>query len=198
MPSLEVDKKKAALGKRLFFDVRLSGDAAISCASCHKPEKGYADGMALGDAYPGSKHFRNTPRFNELMTQLGDEQMKEVGNLYTASLPAWIAAGIESALAADAEVTGERILTIGYGSGDAAEIIPMQFVEGWQTAASKIAFDASLAGATDIAEADYVALHDADEDSLITKTTGVFHISRVGRGDASYDDRGIEYYDFVS
>ncbi len=146
-----------------------------------------------------AKHFRSTPRFTELMTQFGSEQMKEVGNLYTASLPAWMAAGIESALAANAEVNGERILTIGYGSGDAAEIIPMRFVEGWQTAAAKIAFNASLDGAVDISEADYLSLHDdADEDLLITNQPGVFHIDRVGCGDASYDDRGIEFYKYIS
>ena len=51
----------AELGKRLFFDPRLSGDAALSCASCHQPDKGFADGLALSEAYPGSSHFRNTP-----------------------------------------------------------------------------------------------------------------------------------------
>jgi cytochrome c peroxidase len=56
-----VDAKKAELGKRLFFDKRLSGDAALSCATCHMPEKGFADGLALSKAYPGSDGFRNTP-----------------------------------------------------------------------------------------------------------------------------------------
>lgn len=32
------------LGKKLFFDKQLSHDNNISCASCHKPELGYADG----------------------------------------------------------------------------------------------------------------------------------------------------------
>lgn len=58
---LKFDAKKAALGKRLFFDVRLSGDAALSCASCHQPNKGFTDGLALAKAYPGSSGFRNTP-----------------------------------------------------------------------------------------------------------------------------------------
>ncbi len=57
----EVDAAKAKLGQRLFFDQRLSGDAALSCASCHQPENGFADGMPLSLAYPGSKGFRNTP-----------------------------------------------------------------------------------------------------------------------------------------
>ncbi len=58
---IEVDAKKAALGKRLFFDTRLSGDAAISCSTCHNPKKGFADGLALAKAYPGSDGFRNAP-----------------------------------------------------------------------------------------------------------------------------------------
>jgi len=61
VPKVEVDPSKAALGKRLFFDPRLSGDAAISCSTCHNPEKGFADGLALAKAYPGSDGFRNAP-----------------------------------------------------------------------------------------------------------------------------------------
>ncbi|MEE8118197.1 MAG: cytochrome c peroxidase [Gammaproteobacteria bacterium] len=61
VPNAEVNKARAALGKRLFFDSRLSGDTQLSCASCHQPDKGFSDGLALGRAYPGSLHFRNTP-----------------------------------------------------------------------------------------------------------------------------------------
>jgi cytochrome c peroxidase len=58
---MKFNAKKAALGKRLFFDERISGDASMSCATCHKPAKGFADGKPLSDAYPGTKGFRNTP-----------------------------------------------------------------------------------------------------------------------------------------
>jgi len=150
------------------------------------------------DLYPNTsnlaKHLRNSAVFASLMTDLGDAEMKEVGNLYTASLPAWMAAGIESALKAGKDLSGTQILTLGYGSGDAAEIIPMTFVDGWQTAASKIAFDESLAGAADINEQNYAALHDTTHNALLTQQSGVFYIDRVGTGDASYDNRGIEYY----
>jgi len=61
VPSAEVNQARALLGKRLFFDSRLSGDTQLSCASCHQPEKGFSDGLALARAYPGSLHFRNTP-----------------------------------------------------------------------------------------------------------------------------------------
>ncbi len=49
------------MGKRLFFDPKLSGDQSLSCSSCHAPENGFSDGLALSEAYPGSRHFRNTP-----------------------------------------------------------------------------------------------------------------------------------------
>ena len=58
---VEVNKAKAELGKRLFFDKRLSGDAAISCATCHQPEHGYGHPDALSPGYPGNDHFRNSP-----------------------------------------------------------------------------------------------------------------------------------------
>ncbi len=61
VPSIKAKAAAAELGKRLFFDKRLSGDAALSCASCHMPDKGFADGLPLSEAYPGSKGFRNTP-----------------------------------------------------------------------------------------------------------------------------------------
>lgn len=61
VPEIKVKAAQAELGKRLFFDKRLSGDAAISCSSCHKPEAGFSDGLPLSAAYPGSSHFRNTP-----------------------------------------------------------------------------------------------------------------------------------------
>jgi cytochrome c peroxidase len=48
---------KVLLGKRLFFDVRMSGNGTQSCASCHEPARAFTDGRALpigstGDVVP--------------------------------------------------------------------------------------------------------------------------------------------------
>ena len=59
--SSKLDPAHVALGRKLFFDPRLSGDATISCATCHNPAHGWADGLPMSDGYPGSKYFRNTP-----------------------------------------------------------------------------------------------------------------------------------------
>ena len=56
----KVSAAKADLGRLLFFDVRLSGDVAISCASCHIPEAAWGDSKPLADAYPGSLYYRNS------------------------------------------------------------------------------------------------------------------------------------------
>ncbi len=60
LPKLKTDQAKADLGKRLFFDRRLSGDAGISCSDCHQPDTGYAHPNALSPGYPGNGHFRNS------------------------------------------------------------------------------------------------------------------------------------------
>lgn len=39
---------KARLGHALFFDPRLSGSNAMSCASCHNPALGWEDGLPTG------------------------------------------------------------------------------------------------------------------------------------------------------
>ena len=52
------DPRAADFGYRLFFDTRLSSNNAISCATCHQPERRFTDGLARGQALGTSK--RNT------------------------------------------------------------------------------------------------------------------------------------------
>ncbi len=60
-PNERPHKQQVDLGRHLFFDPRLSGDATISCATCHDPEKAWCDGQPLSAGYPGTLYFRNTP-----------------------------------------------------------------------------------------------------------------------------------------
>lgn len=59
-PDNPVTPEKVELGRHLYFDPRLSGDLAISCASCHHPEAGWGDGGELSTGYPGTQHWRNS------------------------------------------------------------------------------------------------------------------------------------------
>lgn len=61
LPEPKFNAAQAELGRYFFFDNRLSGDAALSCATCHDPKKGWTDGQPLGKGYPASEYFRNTP-----------------------------------------------------------------------------------------------------------------------------------------
>ena len=58
---IDVKPALADLGKRMFYDTRLSGDDTLACASCHQPGKAFTDGEALSRAYSGAGHFRNAP-----------------------------------------------------------------------------------------------------------------------------------------
>jgi cytochrome c peroxidase len=54
-----------ALGRLLFFDVRLSGDNTQSCASCHSPSKAFSDTTAYSTGIDGNTGNRNAmPLFN--------------------------------------------------------------------------------------------------------------------------------------
>jgi cytochrome c peroxidase len=53
--------EKVALGKQLFFDPRLSGDNTISCATCHRPDKAFGDGLSRAKGVGGKRLYRNTP-----------------------------------------------------------------------------------------------------------------------------------------
>ncbi len=41
------DPRAADLGRRLFFDTRLSANGRVACGTCHQPERGFQDGLAL-------------------------------------------------------------------------------------------------------------------------------------------------------
>lgn len=54
-------KGKVFLGQKLYFDKRLSADDTVSCATCHDPEKGFADGEIVAIGINGQKGARNSP-----------------------------------------------------------------------------------------------------------------------------------------
>ena len=50
-----------ALGRRLFYDNRMSKDNTVSCASCHNPKLGFADGLQISRGVRGMTGVRNAP-----------------------------------------------------------------------------------------------------------------------------------------
>lgn len=159
-----------------------------------------------GEIYPESmkavRVFRSTPKFEEVVTRkmsLGSDRMMDLGNLYTASLPAWVAAGLEEGAERELDLGGKRFVFIGYGSGDAAEAIPIQVMPRWKAAADKIGFRRALDKAVDLNQKQYEALHDGKEaPGLAYRPSGEFVIDRIGsRHESDFQDLGIEYYRYV-
>ncbi len=52
---------KVELGRRLFFDARLSLDGTVSCATCHNPSLGFSDGRARSIGIFGQEFKRGAP-----------------------------------------------------------------------------------------------------------------------------------------
>ncbi len=158
------------------------------------------------DAYPAAsrllKAFRKRDGYRDCVEgklRLGSAAAMELGNLYTAALPAWLAAGLDDAAGNDVALDNHELLLLGYGSGDAAEAIPARVVPGWQAAARAIRFQAALAGAVDLDRQQYASLHDqgALDDAQGTGPAGVV-IDHVGtHDDHDLHDRGVAYYRYL-
>jgi cytochrome c peroxidase len=48
------------LGKKLFWDGRLSGNGTMGCVACHQPDLGWGTGGPISFGYPGAQHWRNS------------------------------------------------------------------------------------------------------------------------------------------
>ena len=52
---------KIALGRKLFFDKRLSRDGTLACASCHDPGLAFSDGRKVARGINGAEGTRSAP-----------------------------------------------------------------------------------------------------------------------------------------
>lgn len=200
----DADPRLAALAA----DAGVDHEALISELRAQPDVPGLAvSGQLNADAYPLAagvlQCFRRDSLYAEVVSgklELGAARMQDLGNLYTAALPAWLAAGLEDALTQNLEKAGQIWLAVGYGSGDAAEAIPMRVADGWQAAAQKIRFGQALGGAVDLDAPAYAALHAGEDAAQLTRRPQEeFVIESVGeRTDADYHDAGIAYHRYVA
>jgi cytochrome c peroxidase len=52
---------KVALGRKLFFDRRLSLDGSVACSTCHDPARAFTDGRPVSVGIKGRQGQRNAP-----------------------------------------------------------------------------------------------------------------------------------------
>jgi hydroxymethylglutaryl-CoA synthase len=169
-------------------------------ASLAEPEllqyEAYPLTMAVFRVFRASRKYRR-----EILDKLalGSDTMLDLGNLYTAALPAWMAAGFEQAYDENRLEVGEEVLTLGYGSGDAAEVIPFFMADGWREATEAIGFGDAMRHAVDLNFEQYEALHAGRHArDLEYLPINEFVIDRVGQTeDRHFSDLGIEYYRYV-
>lgn len=163
-------------------------------------ENGYTD------PYPNAmavvRAFRSTDKHKQVVEvpmQLGSATMQDLGNLYTAALPAWLAAGLAQASEEKRDLAGEELLLVGYGSGDAAEAIPAQVVPQWRKAAQKIDIHGALKDPINLTQAQYEELHKTGKvEGLDGIVSGEFIIERTGVvGEGPLSDTGVDYYHYV-
>ncbi|MCC7245333.1 MAG: cytochrome-c peroxidase [Saprospiraceae bacterium] len=57
----ELTPARFALGKRLFYEVAMSRDSSISCASCHAPHLAFSDSVTFSPGVGGAAGKRNAP-----------------------------------------------------------------------------------------------------------------------------------------
>lgn len=63
-------KASVVLGRKLFFDAKLSADGTVACATCHRPEHGFASPEKLSVGVGGKVGKRNSPSlFNRVYGQ---------------------------------------------------------------------------------------------------------------------------------
>jgi cytochrome c peroxidase len=56
-----ITDEKIALGRRLFFDRRLSRDGSIACATCHDPNRAFSTASSVATGIGGRQGRRNAP-----------------------------------------------------------------------------------------------------------------------------------------
>ncbi|QGM45039.1 methanobactin export MATE transporter MbnM [Methylocystis heyeri] len=56
-----MSEAKFQLGRRLFYDKRLSGNGTLACSSCHLQERAFTDGRMTGTGSTGENTPRNPP-----------------------------------------------------------------------------------------------------------------------------------------
>ncbi|APR80358.1 Cytochrome c551 peroxidase [Minicystis rosea] len=56
-----LDARRIALGKKLYFDPRLSRDGTVACATCHDVSRGFTDRRAASEGIGGKVGRRNAP-----------------------------------------------------------------------------------------------------------------------------------------
>ncbi len=85
-PTASAGLTRAELGKKLFFDRRLSADHSVSCATCHRPENAFTNGKKLAIGAFHKSGDRNVPTLLNRAGTRGQFWDMRVGSLEAQAL----------------------------------------------------------------------------------------------------------------
>lgn len=148
------------------------------------------------------RHWRQSDDYGERVTGAlgaGEAVMRGLGNLYTAALPAWLMAGLAAAFAGSDDIAGQNWLAVGYGSGDAAELLSLRVAPEWRAAAELLQPDAALDAAIDLDADGYAAIHaagaQAPENAPVREAFVIDTVGELDRPD--WADAGVASYRYA-
>jgi len=132
--------------------------------------------------------------------KFGKELTKELGNIYSGSIFAWLAAGLEYSIKNGKTLNGKDALLIGYGSGDAAEVIPISFTQNCCDNEKSIKYSAAFSNPVNLDHNQYIKLRTNKVlEGIESKKSKGFIVSKVGTEESTdFQDAGIEYYKYLS
>ena len=132
--------------------------------------------------------------------KLGNDLTKEMGNIYSGSIFAWLAAGIEDSMKNGKDLNGKDGLLIGYGSGDAAEVIPISFTQDCCDKESNIKYSSAFSEPVNLNHKQYIKLRtNKILEGVESRKSKGFVVSKVGKEESTdFQDAGIEYYEYLN
>ena len=132
--------------------------------------------------------------------ELGSELTKEMGNIYSGSIFGWLAAGIEDSKKNGKTLNGKDALLIGYGSGDAAEVIPITFTNECCELDKNIKYSDAFDSPINLDHNQYVKLRTNKVlEGIQSSNNKGFFVSKIGSEESKdFQDAGIEYYEYLN
>ena len=149
------------------------------------------------------KKIKNDDQFQSKILakiEFGSLLTMEMGNIYSGSVFGWLAAGMEDAISRGIDWSNKEALLFGYGSGDAAEVIPLIFTNDWKEASIKTNFSGAFEDQYDLSHQQYLTLRsEKTTNGIDYQLRNQFIVKRIGTEERDdFQDAGIEYYEFLN
>ena len=149
------------------------------------------------------KKIKNDDQFqNKILAKIefGSLLTMEMGNIYSGSVFGWLAAGMEDAISRGIDWSNKEALLFGYGSGDAAEVIPLIFTNDWKEASIKTNFSGAFEDQYDLSHQQYLTLRsEKTTNGIDYQLRNQFIVKKIGTEERDdFQDAGIEYYEFLN